>query len=142
MNNGLLYGALRDQLETRLPHSDYVFQNRCVWKDKHGNVVREHPNFGQRFTARRKFMSGPCKRAGIEPFGLHSLRRFFASLLAANGESITTIQQGMGHAHPYTTGRYMFNIERDPLRRAVNQITLDLPGDFLHEVLHETTKGG
>jgi len=62
--NDMLYSALQDQWETRLPHSDYVFQNRDP----------RHPRYGDRYTARRKFMVGLCKKAGIRRIGFHSLR--------------------------------------------------------------------
>jgi integrase len=139
--NDMLYTALREQWETRLPHSDYVFQNRAAWIDKNSNVVRLHPNYGQRFTARRKFMSGLCKKAKIEAFGLHSLRRFFASLLADKyHESIPMIQVLLGHASVNTTERYVRAISND-VKRAVDQITLDLPEDFFTRNLPEMAKG-
>lgn len=46
--NDMLFDTLQDQWKTRLPYSDYVFQNR----DK------RHPNYGDGYTARRRFMRG------------------------------------------------------------------------------------
>lgn len=135
--NKTLREALKDQWETRLPHSDYVFQNRAIWTDKDGNVFRKHPNYGQRFTARRRFMRGLCKRAGIEPLGFHSLRRFWASEMRRKGVDMLTIQQGMGHKYSSTTDGYIYNLEQDSLKRAVEHVEFE---DFLHEDLHVKEK--
>lgn len=49
--NAELYDALMDQYKTRLPQSDYVFQNRDP----------RHPRYGDRFTTRRRFTAGCSK---------------------------------------------------------------------------------
>jgi len=114
--NDMLFDALQDQWKTKLPHTDYVFQNRD----------HRHPRYGDRYTARRRFMKGLCNRAGIEPFGFHALRRFFGSLLADKyKESIPTIQKLLGHASPNTTERYIYNISHDA-KRAVEQIKFEI----------------
>jgi integrase len=111
--NDELYDALQDQLNTRLPHTDYVFQNRNP----------KSPRYGQRFTKRRKLLPGLCKRAGIDkPIRFHSLRRFFASLLADNREKLPTIQKLLGHAAVSTTDRYVHRI-RDDTMSAVSKIS-------------------
>lgn len=108
-----LYDALQDQFKRRLPHTDYVFQNMAVWKDKTGRVVRKHPGYGQRFTARRKFMRGLCKRAGVKPMGFHSLRRFYASKLVEKGLDLETVRERMGHHAVSVTDRYIKRIKDD-----------------------------
>jgi integrase len=114
--NEMLFDALQDQWRTKLPHTDYVFQNRD----------RRHPRYGDRYTTRRRFMKGLCKRAGVRPVGFHSLRRFFGSLLADKyKESIPTIQKLLGHASPNTTERYIYNISHDA-KRAVEQIKFEI----------------
>jgi len=119
--NDMLYKALRDEWTTRLPQSDYVFQNRDP----------RHPRYGDRYTTRRKFMKGLCDKAGIEPFGFHALRRFFGSLLADKyKESVPVIQKLLGHASPTTTERYIFNISED-VKKAVDQINLK---GFTHDI--------
>jgi integrase len=120
--NDELYEALQDQWKAKLPHSDYVFQNRAVWKDKEGKTVRRHPNYGDRYTARRRFMRGLCKKAGIDKrIGFHALRRFFASMLADNREKLGTIQKLLGHANVSTTDRYIHRL-KDDTRAAVKKI--------------------
>ncbi len=114
-----LYKALQDQFRRRLPQSDYVFQNRAEWIDKHGNVTRRHPNYGDRFTARRKFMRGWCKRVGVKEFGFHGLRRYYASKLVAEGLDLETIRERMGHHAVSVTDKYINRI-KDDLRHGVN----------------------
>lgn len=121
--NDELHQALQDQWSTRLPDSDFVFQNRAVWQSNDGRVIRKHPNYGGRYTARRRFMKGLCKRAGItKPIGFHALRRFFASMLADNRETLPTIQRLLGHAAVSTTDRYVHRL-RDDTRSALNKIS-------------------
>ena len=108
-----LYETLQDQFKRRLSHSDYVFQNRAVWENKQGLVVRKHPNYGDRFTARRKFMRGLCKRAGVKPMGFHGLRRFYASKLVEQGLDLETIRGRMGHHAVSVTDRYIQRIRDD-----------------------------
>jgi integrase len=114
--NGMLFDSLQDQWKTRLPQSDYVFQNRDS----------RHPRYGDRYIARRRFMKGLCKRAGVKTFGFHALRRFFGSLLADKyKESIPVIQKLLGHASPNTTEKYIYNISQDA-KRAVDQIKFEI----------------
>ncbi len=47
-----------------------------------------------------------CKRAGIEPCGMHVLRHTFASWLVSAGVSLYEVQRLMGHAHIRETERY------------------------------------
>lgn len=119
-----LYKAMHDAYAIRLPDSDFVFQNRAVWKSRDGRIIRKHPGYGGRYTARRRFMAGLCKRAGIKKrIGFHALRRLFASLLADNREKLTTIQALLGHAAVSTTDRYVSRLQ-DDTRSAVNKLTL------------------
>lgn len=121
--NDELLKALQDQLTTRLPDSDYVFQNRAVWASKDGRLIRKHPNYGQRYTARRRLMAGLCKRAKIKKrIGFHALRRYFASMLADNREKLPTIQALLGHAAVSTTDRYVHRLS-DDTRAAVGKLS-------------------
>lgn len=118
--NDSLYGALMDQWKTRMPQTDYIFQNRDP----------RHPRYGDKYTARRKFMRSLCKRAAIEKnLGFHSLRRFFASLLAdKHRESLPIIQKLLGHSSMVTTEKYVYNIFQDA-RSAVDKINIEIPQD-------------
>lgn len=74
---------------------------------------QDGPHYGRQYNARRRFMKGLCKRAGITPFGFHALRRFFASRLADDGKSTNTIRRMLRHKHVNTTERYIQNINDD-----------------------------
>lgn len=111
--NDEAHKALVDQFKTRLFHSDNVFQNRAQWIDRDGNPVRNHPNYGQGFTSRRRFMRGLCARARIRTMGFHSLRRYFASKLVEDGEDLETIRYLLGHSNVSTTDRYIYRLNSD-----------------------------
>jgi integrase len=133
----VLHQVLEDQWKTKLPHSNYVFQNRAVWKDKDGNVVRKHPNYGQRYTARRKFLSGLCKRAGIPRMGFHALRRFFSSVaIDKHKVALPSLQKLLGHEQLTTTQKYVFAITSDQLE-AVAQI-----GETMEQLLNGGSSKG
>lgn len=117
------YTVLQDQFKKRLPTNDYVFQNRAVWEDKEGNIVRKHPNYGERFTARRKFMKGACKTAKVKDFGFHGLRRYYASNLVAEGLDLESIRQRMGHATVSVTDRYILRIKDDMQNKVPHEAT-------------------
>lgn len=114
------YDILKKQLKEKLPDNDYVFQNRAVWKDKKGNIVRKHPNYGERFTARRKFIQGVCKKAEIKHFGFHGLRRYYASNLVSEGLDLETIRERLGHSAVSVTDRYILRI-KDDLKQSVHE---------------------
>lgn len=105
--NDIAFQSLQDQWKTKLPMSDYVFQNRISYSKY----------YGDRYTTRRRFVRGLCKKAGIEKkgrVGFHAIRRMFASLLADKyKKSIPTIQKLLGHAAPTTTDRYIYNVFED-----------------------------
>lgn len=112
--NAACRASLLDQWKTRLTESDFVFQNR----------TQSHTGFGGRFTARRRLMAGLCKKAKVKRIGFHALRRFFASMLADNRESLPTIQKLLGHAHVSTTDRYVHRL-RDDTHAAVNKLVFN-----------------
>jgi len=122
--NDALNDALQDQFRHRLPDSDYVFQVRAEWVDRDGNVTRRHPKWGDRFTARRRYMKGLCKQAKVKAMGFHSLRRYFASKLVENGEDLETVRYLLGHATVSTTDRYVYRLRADmnTIRAAVHAI--------------------
>ena len=86
-------------------------------------------------------MAGLCKRAGIRRFGLHSLRRHFASIMAdEHKESLPVIQKLLGHKSIQTTERYIRLISGD-VERAVNKITFDIPEGLLPTGFTDKEKG-
>jgi integrase len=62
------------------------------------------------FAERKLWMRGLCKKAGVKPFGLHSIRHLTASILAAAGVSSMDIQAVLRHRKLTTTERYLHRI--------------------------------
>jgi integrase len=60
--------------------------------------------------------------AGVPPFGLHSLRRSFATGLDKSGVRLKTIAALLGHARPETTIRYYVQSERSEAEAAARNI--------------------
>ena len=118
--NAAAYTALKELSKQRLPQSDYVFQNRD----------ERHPGYGGRYTARRRFMAGLCKSAKIQRMGFHSLRRYFASKLIENGESLETVRELLGHQVVSTTDKYVYRLKAD-VQGAVDRIL-----EKAHEAAH------
>jgi len=99
------YEGLMWQWENRLPHSDFVFQNK----------IPHSKYYGGRWVARQKMMKGLCERAEIPHFGFHTLRRFFTSIhLDKHKASLKAVQDLLGHSGPPNmTWIYNFNIAED-----------------------------
>lgn len=117
--NDMLFSALQDQWKTKLPQSDYVFQNR----DERSRY------YGERYRWRRTFMRTLCERAKTRSFGFHALRRFFSSLLMDKYKrSLPVVRDLLGHQSATTTDRYAYNISEDA-RTAVNQINIELTSE-------------
>ncbi len=95
--------ALRSWLGNRPKKSEFVFIN-----------LSEHnwaePWFGQPFKARQHFMRKLCEKAGVKPFGFHSIRHLTASMLYKEGQSVQVIQQVLRHKSATTTARYLHSL--------------------------------
>lgn len=78
----------------------------------------------------RADLKRPWKRisehAGIADVRIHDLRRTFASIGAAQGLSLQVIGKLLGHKSAETTARYA-HLTEDPLRRALNDMSVSLP---------------
>lgn len=85
------------------------------------------PHYGKPYNARRRFMRGICKRAGVAAFGFHALRRFFASRLSDNNKSTNTIRRFLRHKNVNTTERYIQNINDDLAGATDNILAMDTP---------------
>lgn len=107
--------ALEDQQATHLPDSDYVFQNRD----------ERSPYYGDRYTARRRWMLGLCKTAKVKrPIRSHGFRRYYASLLVEQGVDLETIRDLLGHGDVATTAKYIYRLREDLRRKAAQGIRL------------------
>ena len=64
------------------------------------------------FTYRDKFLDTLCTKAGVKRFTFHCLRHLGASILADEGESLTAIQNILGHERATTTDIYLQSISK------------------------------
>ncbi len=62
---------------------------------------------GNSFTARRKWLIGLCKRAGVKQFGFHGIRHLTASILVAADVPLLDVQTILRHKSISTTERYI-----------------------------------
>ena len=66
-----------------------------------------------------------CKKAEIKPFGLHTLRHYFASRFLGHGGDAFILSKYLGHANPSITLRIYAHMTRehnDELRRIIDLI--------------------
>ena len=90
------------------------WENRPVKESPYVFVSTSNRYYGQRFTTRRQFMKGLCKRAGVKEFGFHALRRYVASVLADTHKlSSKVVQRVLRHKNVTTTERYIHNLNSD-----------------------------
>lgn len=103
-------------MTTELKSSLEWWRKACPVKDTPFVFVvvdKKSPHYGNPFTMRRCFLSGLCKRAGINEMGFHALRRHVASYMAVQNVPLQVIQNVLGHAAVSTTERYVYNIVSD-----------------------------
>jgi len=94
-----LHKALKWQWEHRNKNSPYVFTN---------------PKTGKKFTQRRRFMKGLCKRAGVKAFGFKAFRKYGPSVLNdIHKVSIKKLQRLLRHQTQTTTEIYLKKIDDD-----------------------------
>lgn len=65
------------------------------------------------FKNRQHFMKKLCKKAGVPPFGFHSIRHLAAVCLYRQGETVSTIQHFLRHRSATTTARYLKSLGMD-----------------------------
>ena len=86
-------------------------------------LIEEGPYSGLPYTYRHKFLKGLCKRAEVQPFGFHALRRYAASILADKYKvSSKTIQRILRHKNLSTTELYIKRLNSD-LRATVELLS-------------------
>jgi integrase len=87
---------------------------------KTGKYVFMNKRTGTRYDYRKKLLKGLCKKAGVKPFGFHSLRHYGASKLASEGVPLTDIQRVLGHQRATTTDLYLQSLNK----RLINAVEL------------------
>lgn len=79
-----------------------------------GNVFMWRTHDGQwlPYQYRQHWLKKLCKRAGVEPFGLHGIRHLFASILAGKNVPLVEIQKMLRHVSIQTTARYIHSLQQ------------------------------
>ncbi len=107
------------------------WKNRSIKDSPYVFVSTSNRHYGQPFTARRQFIKGLCKRAGVKEFNFHALRRYVASFLADTHKvSAKSIQRILRHKNLATTERYIQNINHD-LEATINLLSTKSSQDGL-----------
>lgn len=84
--------------------------------------------YGKPFQKRQHFMEKLCTKAGVKPFGFHSIRHLFASRLWRKNVALGHIQQLLRHQSPRTTERYLKSLGLDTIRKSL-QMSFNPSGD-------------
>jgi integrase len=74
-----------------------------------------------KFNRRPKLMRSLCKKAGVKPFGFHSIRRLSSSVLSKENIPLKDISSILGHSKIETTEIYIQSID-DSLTRAIDKL--------------------
>ena len=65
------------------------------------------------YQKRQHWLGVLCKRAGVEPFGLHGIRHLTASLLAGSAVPMVSIKDLLRHQNLTTTQRYIHSLQKE-----------------------------
>lgn len=92
---------------------------------------QETASKGKTYVCRRKFLTAICKRAGVEPFSFHPIRRFVGSFLAKDGVPMREIQHVLGHATLAHTEKYVKGLDVDT-GNAIDRLEKHLTRELTH----------
>jgi len=86
-----------------------------LWENREGTsghvfTCPVEPHIGQPYKDAVKVMPGLCARAGVKPFGFHSIRHLAATILAQEGKSLFSIQHSLRHTKQSTTDIYLHEL--------------------------------
>lgn len=70
-----------------------------------------------------------CRRAGIQPRGIRTARRTFATTLLRSGTDLKIVQDLLGHRNILTTSRYLTPADNQTTREAVNKLPQAIPNE-------------
>ena len=74
---------------------------------RRSEFVFVHPVSGRPYCDRRKLMLALCRKAGVQPFTFHAMRRYVGSILAKSGRPIQEIQNLLRHKNLAHTEKYI-----------------------------------
>lgn len=89
------------------PISDGLLELLYSLKPKKKGYIFINPDTGKPYTTIKKGFSNALKKAGIEDFHFHDLRRTVGTWLNQEGVDIRTIQNILAHSDVSTTERYL-----------------------------------
>ena len=91
----------------KLPISDALYDLLLRLKPKSKGYVFINDKTGKPYTTIKTAFNSALKRAGIEDFHFHDLRRTVGTWLLTNGVDIRTVQNILAHSDVRTTERYL-----------------------------------
>ena len=94
-----------------LPMTGTLFELLFEHFKSHNNEwVFPNPETGLPYTDRKKWLLGLCSKAGVRPFGFHSIRHLTPSIMVEAGVSGKAIQGVLRHKKFSTTERYLHQL--------------------------------
>lgn len=109
---------MKGKKQITIPLSEVLYNYLKAKKIKSGYVFI-NPDTNKPFTSIKKSFASALKRAGIEDFHFHDLRRTVGTWLMQNNVDLRTIQQVLGHSNISTTERYL-SLVPEQQRMAIN----------------------
>jgi site-specific recombinase XerD len=111
-----------DLRERRIPLNDVTKEALSfLGQKKEDFFVFVNPRQRDRYLRRPKLMRSLCRKAGVRPFGFHSIRHLATSVLVNQKEDLQTLRDLLGHAKITTTQIYVHSIE-DSLSSATEKL--------------------
>lgn len=101
--------SVRQELQY-IPMASLLSESLKSWRKigpRGSEWVFPSPRTGNACHQRDRLLRRACERAGVRPFGFHSMRRYVGSILAKSGEPMRTIQAILRHRSLAHTERYI-----------------------------------
>ncbi len=126
-----------------IPITEQLSQKLIAWVEKRQSMIgvdKEYificlaktafceEYYGLPFRKRLHFMRKSCERAGVKPFGFHSIRHLFASKLWRQDVSLGHIQQLLRHQSPRVTEKYLQSLGLEKVRKSL-ELTFNPAGE-------------
>ena len=105
----------------RQPISDGLYEVLTQLKPKKTGYLFINPDTNKPYTTIKKSFNSALKRADIENFTFHDLRRTFGTWLLQEGVDIRTIQVLLSHSDISTTERYL-GVTHEYNKQAIDKI--------------------
>lgn len=103
----------------KIPISDVLYELLISLNPKKSGYIFINPDTGKPYTNIRKSFDTALKKAEIEDFHFHDLRRTVGTWLLTSGVDLRTIQNILAHSDISTTERYL-SLTPEQNRKAIN----------------------